>query len=251
VRKELLETSVTVYPTDSREVPVDQILRYAKFIGRTTVPPEYREPDDKEGTTTPTTAAATATAMAAQSQSQSQSQSQTVEHAAEGVGADVKMSNGAGTSPASQLPQTQLTDGPTDTQATTVDTTATTARLTHTVSEWSKQPADPWAPWPDDFKIQSGVLRHVQWMAENGQDPATVLSKEEQEARDRQKADAEEKMRKKEAQEREAEERKVREVIARRRAEAGAGEGSGTVGQPGREEGEDDSFFLYDPDEEG
>ena len=42
-RKELLDAPVTTFPESSRDVPFDELLTYAKYIGRYTVPPTFRE----------------------------------------------------------------------------------------------------------------------------------------------------------------------------------------------------------------
>ena len=43
LRRELSETPATVFPANSRPVPFDELLQYAKSISKYTVPPTFRE----------------------------------------------------------------------------------------------------------------------------------------------------------------------------------------------------------------
>lgn len=89
----------------------------------------------------------------------------------------------------------------------------------------------PFVPWPSQDVIAMGALAAVQGMLEDGTDPSTVLSAEEQEEVDRKRAEEEERLRV------EQEERE------RRRRESYAARGGGGGGRAAAHED------VFDPDE--
>jgi hypothetical protein len=162
-RKQLLSISGPVADsTIAREVPVDELLSYAKFISKTTVPPTFRRPvpqdilslqptdgkiDEINGTQI-TNGMATPAAGA-----QDVDLANTQQH-----GAGVGLSTLNDETKAMLDPLAQL----------------------------------PFVPWPSQDIIRMGALAQIQGMLEEGRDPSAVLSQEEQEAAEKMKAEQEE-----------------------------------------------------------
>lgn len=167
-RKEILAIpSSNTGEEPRRDVKVDELLAYAKFISKTTVPPTFRKHD--------------LPLLPAKSDS-----------------AQAQMTNGIATPP----------------QAAQVSESAPYVRSenvgTKAMNEEQKRLLDPLAglpfePWPSHDVMQRGVLGNIQRMIENGQDPDSVLTAEEQAEVDRKKTEEEER------------ERKVQEEAERRR----------------------------------
>jgi hypothetical protein len=155
-RKELASIpSSTATDEPRQEVKVDELLAYAKFISRTTVPPTFRKKD---------LALLPAKNEAAQAQ----------------------IANGMATPPpATQEPQ--------DEPYTRVDNVGTKAM--NEEQKQALDPQLPWTPWPDHDVIRRGALAHIQRMVENGQDPGIVLTDEEQAEKDKIKKEEEERER--------------------------------------------------------
>ena len=155
-RKELL--SIPAPPSDevAREVKVDDLLAYAKFMSKTTVPPTFRRPVPKDSIALqiaePTAGLSNGTPGKAVAQADDAAQ------------ATQQNTNGVGVSKLSQ-----------DTMA-----------MLDPVSQL------PFVPWPSQDIISIGALAHIQGMLEEGKDPTTVLSQEEQEAEDKRTAEEEE-----------------------------------------------------------
>lgn len=167
-RKEILAIPSSASAEEGRrEVQVDELLAYAKFISKTTVPPTFRKQDIP--------------ALPIKSET-----------------AEAQMTNGMATPPHAE----QTTDNAPYTKGSNV--------ATKTMSESQKRWLDPlqslpFEPWPSHLRIQGGALGAIQKMLESGQDPASVLTAEEQ---------AEADQRKKEEDDRE---REVQEEAERRR----------------------------------
>lgn len=147
-----------------REVQVDELLSYAKFISKTTVPPTFRKPlaDDL------------------------------APKAASTDNAKTEISNGIATpaQPAAQNTQPAKNVGLTNLNQETKDWLDPLSKL-------------EFVPWPSHDVIQAGALADIQRMREAGKDPASVLSAEEQAAEDqRKKKEEEEERRQQEERER-------------------------------------------------
>jgi hypothetical protein len=135
-----------------QEVKVDELLAYAKFISRTTVPPTFRKKD------IPPLPTKTELAQA-------------------------QISNGIATPPAGVQDQGS---GPYE----RVENVGTKAM--NEVQKVLLEPTLPWTPWPGPEVIQNGALGAIQRMVENDQDPGSVLTAEEQAEKDRTKKEDEE-----------------------------------------------------------
>jgi hypothetical protein len=168
-RKEILAIpSSAASEEPKREVKVDELLAYAKFISKTTVPPTFRKHD------LPLLPA-------------------------KGDNAHAQITNGMATPP-------QAAQDPESAPYVRSENVGTKA-----MNEGQKRLLDPLAglpfePWPSREVMQRGVLGDIQRMIENGQDPGSVLTVEEQAEADRKKKEDEERERK--AQE-EAERRRM------------------------------------------
>ncbi|KAK3717938.1 hypothetical protein LTR37_005364 [Vermiconidia calcicola] len=154
-------------PSDEprRQVKAEDLLAYAKFISKTTVPPTFRKqppPIKSEN-------------------------------------AQAQITNGIATPPLGAQDQDNA-------HTTGIENVGTKA-----LSEVQRKMLDPnnrmgFSPWPSPIVIQNGALGEIQRMVENGQDPASVLTAEEQAELDRRNKEDEE--REKLAQE-EAERRRM------------------------------------------
>ena len=168
-RKEILAIpSSTTTEEPRREVKADELLAYAKFISKTTVPPTFRKHDK-------------------------------LPLPIKSDNAQAQITNGIATPPLAG----QKLDGASYVRSENVGTKA--------MNEDQKRLLDPlqgltFEPWPSHDIIQRGALGDIQRMIENGQDPASVLTAEEQAEFDRRKREGEELERK--AQE-EAERRRM------------------------------------------
>jgi hypothetical protein len=147
LRKELFETPATTFPEESRPVPFDELLQYAKNISQWTVPPTFRErlpdalaePDkDKDRPAGDFNAAAT---------------------------------NGFNTptaAPGLAEPPREATD--------TQMTEDAPPEITAEEEEWLKKLKDSqiaWYPWPDNDKIRRGNLMKIYDYGERGFDLST------------------------------------------------------------------------------
>ncbi|KAF2147339.1 uncharacterized protein K452DRAFT_282345 [Aplosporella prunicola CBS 121167] len=184
-RKELINTPASTTTANTRDVGTQELLAYAKHIGKFTVPPNYRPPPTKEE-------------AAVQ----------------EKPDEDVVMTNGTPAAAAQQ----QQPDGPA-----APEETRTMATLSAEQKTWlAGLSALPFVPWPTEDKIRLGALGQIQTMVEQGRDPTTVLSPEEQAERARKAAEEEEERRKEEERQRAEADRRRRESYA-----AGGGQGGG------------------------
>jgi hypothetical protein len=147
LRKELFETPATTFPEDSRPVPFDQLLQYAKNISQWTVPPTFRErlPDavaeldkDKDRASGDFNAAAT-------------------------NGFNTPTNAPGLAEPPKETTETQTTeDAPPE--------------ITAEEEEWLKKLKDSqiaWYPWPDNDKIRRGNLMKIYDYGERGFDLST------------------------------------------------------------------------------
>jgi len=182
-----------------REVRVDELLSYAKFISKTTVPPTFRRDAPAVG--------ALKEAIEAKPVEKPTTQ----------------ITNGMAT------PAANTQDG--DTQMTQQSTEGIGVSRLNDETRAMLDPISqlPFVPWPSQEVINMGALAHVQSMLEQGRDPTTILSAEEQELEDRRRAEEEEK--------RKAEEE---EMLRRRR------ESMMALGGPGRRPIQEE---VFDPDE--
>ena len=146
LRKELSETPATVFPEDSRPVPFDELLSYAKSISRYTVPPTFRErvPDAEDETDKD-------------------------KDAIEGA-ASAPATNGLNTPTTAVAPVEPPRDGA-EASKDGEDPDITTPELTAQEEEWLKKLKDSgfaWYPWPDEHKIRRGNLWKVYHYREQG-----------------------------------------------------------------------------------
>lgn len=192
-RKELLSIPARRDAVGIRETTYSDVLKYGKFISKTTVPPTFRgnAPKDILNFMQPTVDPSL-----------------------------TQITNGMAT-PAGAGPDGEGSQHPAE------------GLGVSTLSQDAKDMLDPlsklpFVPWPSQDIIRMGALAHIQGMLETGTDPSTVLSKEEQEAADKQEADEKERLR----QEEEERDRRRRESYVMR--------------GPGRQENPE---AVFDPDE--
>jgi len=153
-RKEILAIPSSASEEPRRKVKVDELLAYAKFISPTTVPPTFRKQD--------------LPMLPAKSDN-----------------AKAQITNGMATPPQAA----QDSESAAYVRSENVGTKA--------MKEGQKRLLDPLAglpfePWPSRDVMQRGALGYIQRMIENGQDPGSVLTAEEQAEADRKKKENEE-----------------------------------------------------------
>ncbi|CZT14178.1 uncharacterized protein RCC_00152 [Ramularia collo-cygni] len=160
-RKEIQAIPSTDTTEPRREVKVDELLAYAKFIARTTVPPTFRKPLPED-----------------------LRPKQANGHAAQ-------LANGMATPP-----QGDSQEGTSDNPAYVKSGNVGIKAMGETDKAWLV-PADlPFEPWPNHDVIMRGALAGIQKMIESGVDPASVLSPEQQAEAERLKGEEEERERK-------------------------------------------------------
>ena len=146
MRKELSETPATVFPADSRPVPFDELLQYAKSISRYTVPPTFRERvPDADGDTNKDKEAIEGSASAP---------------ATNGF-------NTPTTAVAPAEPPKDNAEAPKEGEETDVAVPEITAEE----EEWLKKLKESgfaWYPWPDNDKIRRGNLWKLYHYREQG-----------------------------------------------------------------------------------
>lgn len=138
---------------DRREIDVDQLLSYAKFIAPTTVPPTFRKPLPEE--------------------------LQAQKHDAQDS-ADAQISNGIAT------PQEDA--NPAYIKSENIGRKAMEERE----KAWLIPQNLPFEPWPNQAVMAGGALAKIQKMVEAGVDPAGVLTAEEQAEVDRKREEQKE-----------------------------------------------------------
>lgn len=161
LRKELSETPASVFPKDSRPVPFDELLQYAKNISRYTVPPTFRERVPEADIDTDKD-----------------------KEAIEGV-ASVPATNSMNT-PTTTVAAIEPTRDNAEAPKEGEDTDITAPEITAEEEEWLKKLKDSgfaWFPWPDDAKIRRGNLWKVYHYREQGRnlDEFNIEAYEEEE----------------------------------------------------------------------
>ncbi|KAK5119195.1 hypothetical protein LTR85_007809 [Meristemomyces frigidus] len=157
LRKEISTIPSTDATTCGRDVSVDELLSYAKFISPTTVPPTFRRQDV---TLKPLKAEPT----------------------------DAQITNGMATPPAGA----QETDNPPYIKSESIGIQILDPKHKDWLDPLAKLPFEP---WPSIGRIQGGALAQIQQMVESGRDPASVLSPEEQAEADKKRQEEEERER--------------------------------------------------------
>ncbi|KAF2625180.1 hypothetical protein BU25DRAFT_412981 [Macroventuria anomochaeta] len=146
LRKELSETPATVFPEDSRPVPFDELLQYAKNISRYTVPPTFRERvSDADGDTNKD------------------------KEAAEGS-ASASATNGLNTPTTAVAPVEPPKDNA-EALKEGEEADAAAPEITAEEEEWLRKLKDSgfaWFPWPDNDKIRRGNLWKLYHYREQG-----------------------------------------------------------------------------------
>lgn len=137
-----------------RELKVDELLSYAKYISKTTVPPTFRKQD------VPLPAVKTELARA-------------------------QIANGIAT-PASRAQEDEHVP------YSNPDNVSAKAMKNEDKRWLNPLEALPFEPWPSHDVIQRGALADIQRMIEAGRDPGEVLTAEEQAEADRRKREEEE-----------------------------------------------------------
>jgi hypothetical protein len=146
LRHELFDTPATTFPVDTRPVPFDELLQYAKNISQHTVPPTYRERapqaiDDKD-------------------------------KEKDDVASSGAPTNGVNT-PAN-VPIALDTTKDSQGEAKEGDNTDSgPAEITAEEEEWLKKLNDSkiaWYPWPSDDKIRTGNLYKLMYWQAKGKD---------------------------------------------------------------------------------
>lgn len=153
-RKDILAIPASTTTEDvRREVKVEDLLAYAKFISKTTVPPTFRKQD-------------------------------LLPFHTKSDNAQAQITNGMATPPAAKEP-----DGTASFQDENVGTKAMSEEQKRLLNPLQGLPFEP---WPSHEVIQRGALGAIQRMIENGQDPGDMLTAEEQAELDRKKTEDEE-----------------------------------------------------------
>lgn len=148
-----------------REIKVDELLAYAKFIARTTVPPTLPKPlaDDVRP------------------------------KLANGDAAQV--SNGMATPPQGD---SQEADADNPAYVKSANMNVGVKNMNEAEKTWLLPEKGQFEPWPNVDVMKRGALADIQKMIESGIDPASVLSPEQQAEADRLKDEEEERERKEE-----------------------------------------------------
>ncbi|KAH6644025.1 vitamin-D-receptor interacting mediator subunit 4-domain-containing protein [Boeremia exigua] len=161
LRKELSETPATIFPDNSRHVPFDELLQYAKSISKYTVPPTFRErvPDANSATSK--------------------------DKEADEASASAPATNGLSTPTTATAPVDPSKDS-TEAQKDDEETGAAVPEITAEEEEWLKKLKDggfAWYPWPDSDKIRRGNLWKLYHYREQGRnlDDFNIEAYEEEE----------------------------------------------------------------------
>lgn len=161
-----------------REVDVEELLRYAKFISKTTIPPTFRKPIPE-------------VKLPKTFDEQAQAQ----------------ITNGMATPP----PGAQDSENTPYARSEIVGLQAMPQHSQDWLESFNNLPFEP---WPSHGIIQQGALADIQRMIEDGRDPSSMLSPEEQAEADKRRAEEEER------------ERLEQEERSRRRLSISAAQGS-------------------------
>lgn len=139
-----------------REVEIDELLRYAKFISKTTVPPTFRKPIPQ-------------VKLPRTSDEQAQAQ----------------ITNGMATPP----PGAQDSENTPYARSEIVGKDAMPQQSQDWLDSFNNLPFEP---WPSHGIIQQGALADIQRMIEDGRDPAKILTPEERAEADKRRAEEDE-----------------------------------------------------------
>ncbi|KAK5712045.1 hypothetical protein LTR15_012114 [Elasticomyces elasticus] len=131
--------------TTTREIGVDELLSYARYISPTTVPPTFRRTALKSGLDT-----------------------------------GITSGGGLGTPPPPAIQDSGAGDGEMEAMK---RTNPATLDLNAAHAAWLS-PSLPFAPWPEQYILTAGALGRIQIMLEQGKDPGAVLSPAEQKEAD-------------------------------------------------------------------
>ena len=165
-RKELLSISKPPSDTGVREVAVEELLSYAKFISKTTVPPTFRRPMPKD-------------ILSVQPADTDVKTEQVL---------GTEIMNGIAT-PAAGVHEGDIAGSRQGSEGMGVTKLSQETRaMLDPIAQL------PFVPWPSHEVIGSGALAFIQGMLENGRDPSDVLSQEEQQAEDQRKLEEEERL---------------------------------------------------------
>jgi hypothetical protein len=156
-RKEVIAIPADESSTNSRrEVEVNELLRYAKFISKTTVPPTFRKPIPE-------------VKLPRTSEEQAQAQ----------------ITNGMATPP----PGAQDSENTPYARSEIVGKDALPQESQNWLESFNNLPFEP---WPSHGIIQQGALADIQRIIEDGRDPANILTPEERAEAARRKAESDE-----------------------------------------------------------
>lgn len=168
-RKDLLSIPAPLTPTIGHNVQVDELLSYAKFISKTTVPPTFRPNDILPTQATDAKNADTPAPM-------------------------TQITNGIATPAAAGHEEESAVQA----QAPGADGKGTSVLDPRTKEELENISRVGFDPWPSQDLMNNGALGQIELMLEDGKDPNTVLSQEEQEAEDRRKEEEAQRLREEE-----------------------------------------------------
>jgi hypothetical protein len=151
-RKELLDTPFASFPTDSRDVPFNELLQYAKNISKFTVPPTMRPSVD---------------AIAGE---------QILEEAKpESVSPPMNGTMMEGAQPHEEEGTTQVESQRPEERGVAV------ASLTTEQRQWLDQMSSmPFVPWPMEDTVKAGALAAIHGMLDRGEDPGEAIAVEGQ-----------------------------------------------------------------------
>ncbi|KAL8681039.1 MAG: hypothetical protein Q9186_002812 [Xanthomendoza sp. 1 TL-2023] len=152
-RKDLLSTPATTFPTNSRNVPVAELLEYARKISRHTVPPTFREPPPQPKPPTNDGPKDDAT--------------------------PVVNGSGAGDAVAQAREANAIANGE-NPKGSEEKKGVAVSELNEEEVRWLNDfERQPFVPWPREDIIKRGALGQIQLMLEQGVDPEATGAAEE------------------------------------------------------------------------
>ncbi|PSN64724.1 hypothetical protein BS50DRAFT_499110 [Corynespora cassiicola Philippines] len=149
LRRELFSLPSSASDADTRPVPFDELLQFAKNISKHTVPPTYREPIPDFPDL-------------------NQLQEKGKDAEKDGGGSNGVPSNGVNT-PANPNPSEQPKEN--------AEGEAEPKEITEQEAEWLRKLNENqlgWTPWPSNDKIRRGGLMQIQYLLDTGKDPAKI-----------------------------------------------------------------------------
>ncbi|KAI9782443.1 MAG: hypothetical protein M1816_001895 [Peltula sp. TS41687] len=172
-RAEVLSTPATTFPKDSRDVPYEDLLTYAKKISKfTTVPPNLRSSvaaaaaAAAAGAPQPASSSSSASSPPPRDDEQRQQQQQQEQEQGGETGQD-----------AEEQPRGEA-DTPMEIEERGIAVVASVAAEEEPRQEMRPAVAvvgHAFTPWPADDKIRRGALARIQGMFEAGEDPSLVV----------------------------------------------------------------------------